>query len=110
MKTLWIVTTLAVTIVGCASLNRTLPTAEELSGQGDAVALERGRTQVVQQCIACHRMYWPEEYPPAAWAEIIPDMGARAGLSESQTRDVARYMVTASRYVRIQQASSSVTE
>ena len=107
MKRIWIPMALAIAVVGCAALNRTLPTPQEMGAAEDPAALERGRTLLVQQCIACHRMYWPEEYPPGAWAAIAPEMGSRAGLSAVQTRDLSYYLVTASKYVRTRQEPDS---
>ncbi len=62
----------------------------------DLEALRRGRALAVTECTGCHRLYWPNEYSPKEWPGIVRKMGARSSLSDSQTRDLESYYVSAS--------------
>ena len=86
----------------CAGIGRSLPRAEDLAvATGEDVdALRRGRVSYVRECTACHRHYWPEEYSPAAWGTIAPDMGERAGLAPGDIDDLTRFLQAASRESR----------
>ncbi len=83
-----------------------LPTGKQLlAGGSNSVSehycsVQRGRALVVTDCTACHRLFFPCEYPPGVWASIMQDMGRRANLSARQVGDLSRYMVAASRVTR----------
>jgi len=84
---------------GCAVAGARLPTAEHLARRSgaDLSMMKNGRAHYVRECTACHRRYWPAEYPPAAWRGIGPDMAERSGLSPSDARDLTFFLVEASR-------------
>ena len=86
-------------VVGCIADRPRLPAAEELAAEtgADAETLRAGRTTYLQNCTECHRLYWPGEYPAAAWRRILPDMGDRSGLSRAEIRDLTAFLVAASR-------------
>jgi len=91
---------------GCATLDRSLPTAETLLTYDivpqniDSKALNRGRALAVRQCSDCHRFFFPEEYPPEEWRVIIPQMAKRMSLSKEQLKDIDLYFQVASRALR----------
>jgi diheme cytochrome c len=95
-----------VVALGCAGGGRSLPTALQLPGPGQTPAqmqaLARGRALAVTECAACHRFFWPDEYPPEDWPEIMERMAPLASLSPKQGKELTAYMVAASRQVRSQ--------
>jgi hypothetical protein len=87
----------------CAGRGYAFPTADVVAPAGsDDLAreqLRRGRVIAITGCTGCHRALAPGQYPPARWPGIVRDMGARAGLSSDDVRDLAAYFVAASRAV-----------
>ncbi len=87
---------------GCSTSN-SLIQPEQLMKQdviepgADLETLRRGRAIAVTECTGCHRLYWPNEYPPSEWVAIVRKMGGRASLSDTQIRDLQAYYVSASR-------------
>ena len=87
--------------LGCSTPNSLLQ-PEQLIERGvvapgtDLEALRRGRALAVTECTGCHRLYWPNEYLPKEWPGIVRKMSARSSLSDSQTRDLESYYVSAS--------------
>ena len=96
----------ALLVAGCAMSTRTMPPATELGGDpGSLESLERGRMLIVTECTEFHRIYWPQEYPSAAWPDMVEDMGNRSALSEAQTHDIVEYYVAAARHAESSDAS-----
>ncbi len=87
-----------ITLVSCA--NYVLPTASELKKYDmlaenmDITALERGRPVMVQNCVECHRLIYPEELPTAAWDEVLPSMIRKADLQAQDMKDIQAYVHT----------------
>lgn len=83
-----------------------LPTARALlaadvpSADERYCSMQRGRALVVTECTACHRFFFPCEYPPAMWPSLIQNMASRPVLTNRQIGDMTRYMVAASRLTR----------
>ena len=69
-----------------------------------------GRALVVQNCVTCHRMYWPDEFPPPAWEDIVQNMAGRAGLSSAQSRDMTEYFIAASKWAEKAEAAEATEE
>ena len=95
--------TVATLLVGCLAASRTLPTPEDLletsavPHDADPQALRRGRALAVTSCASCHRLYWPEEYPPETWNPIVDRMAPLASLNTKQRADLLAYLQAASR-------------
>ncbi len=88
-------------VFNCATNRGSLPTAEQLVGHplADVTQLETfryGRSLAVTECATCHRFFWPHEYPPTEWPQIIRNMGRRASLDEAQINALTDYFVSAS--------------
>ncbi len=94
-----------VAIAGCAAMGmNTMPPASELVASGyadssETESLEQGRILIVTECTECHRIYWPSEFAPTVWPEILGDMGKRASLEPDGADAILRYYVAASRRV-----------
>ena len=88
---------------GCAAPQRTLPMPEVIITQGmvangiEAKEIAQGRALAVTECGGCHRFYWPREYPPDAWADIIKKKHAQLSLNKTQRTSLTEYFVAASR-------------
>ena len=92
---------LLLVVAGCAIGGGTLPMAADLStSQPEVDRLQNGRGVLIRECTACHRSYWPGEYPPAAWRSIVRDMSRRVGLTPKQSADLSLYLESASRFVQ----------
>jgi hypothetical protein len=89
-------------LVGCALGGRTIPSAESLSASSGVPAdvLQRGRGLWTRECAACHRTYWPDEYPPESWPDLALDMGERTGLGSAEIDDLTKFLVAASEAAR----------
>lgn len=94
----------AALVVGCTVSTGGLPAPRDLVEAGalspgaDTAALDRARALAITECAACHRFFWPREYPPESWRAVIPDMGRRASLSQSQIEALQVYFEAASRF------------
>lgn len=64
---------------------------------GDVDSLRRGMVISQTECVECHRIYWPAEFPPERWQGIARKMGKRAGLDRGQVEDMRFYLQSASR-------------
>ncbi|RJP21116.1 MAG: hypothetical protein C4520_10385 [Candidatus Abyssobacteria bacterium SURF_5] len=88
----------------CAGASKSLPTAEQLAALEEAPspidvdALRSGRALAVTECATCHRFYWPNEYSPAEWDEIVKKMGRRASFDQEQTAAVTLYYTLSSKW------------
>ena len=84
-------------VTGCVTGR--LPMPEQLVRSGavpqgaDLASLKKGRAVMITSCTECHRFYWPHEYRPDEWREILPDMAGRSSLSEEQTENITRYIL-----------------
>jgi hypothetical protein len=92
----------ALGLAACAIASRSLPLPEHLirqdvaSAELNLEALRKGRALAVTECMDCHRFFWPEEYTPSEWREIIRRMAPLSSLTKEQAMDLARYMEAAS--------------
>lgn len=85
-------------VAGCVAGKTSIPTIEEMSAAGtlpkgsDLDALRRGRTISVTECVACHRLFLPNEYSPEEWRGIVKRMAIRASLNERQAVELELYL------------------
>lgn len=89
----------AVVLFGCASMGR-MPVADEVVTQGEGADLDtlrKGRALVVNECVGCHRQYWPREFSAKQWSDIAQNMGRRASLTTPQTKALRSYLMAAAR-------------
>ena len=88
--------------LACGTHNALLPTAEQLAASGgipdgpNTDALKSGRALALTECVACHRFFYPGEYSPEEWNEIIQNKAKRLSLGKEQTADISLYLQTAS--------------
>jgi hypothetical protein len=62
--------------------------------------LERARELYVARCSRCHALHVPEQYPAAAWPQLIARMAPKAKLSVEERSEITRFLVTTSARVR----------
>ena len=83
----------------------TMPPASVLVTAGyadnsESETLERGRILAVTECTECHRIYWPAEFAPLDWPDILDDMGGRASLESDGVDAIGKYYVAAARHAQ----------
>jgi hypothetical protein len=83
---------------------RRLPSPAQLVKQGEhngkyeLSELEEGRTLFIKECASCHRHYWPAEYTPQRWREILHRHRKRGSLTQQQFAPLEKYLTLASHY------------
>ena len=88
--------------LACGTYTGSLPTPEQLAASVginkglDTDSLRRGRALAVTECVACHRFFYPREYSPEEWNEIILKKAKRLSLGKKQMEDIGFYLTTAS--------------
>ena len=91
-----------IVLVACVTNNTRLPPPEQLlmldegSTNPELENLRSGRSLAITECASCHRFYWPEEYSPEAWKEILRRMARLSSLSERQADHLTSYFLLAS--------------
>lgn len=96
-------------IQGCVSSSYSMPNSEQLISFGivdtsvDTASLDRGRALAMTTCHECHRQRWPQQKSPEEWPPYVRKMGRRGGLNSGQIRDLAFYMVEASKTAELEE-------
>ncbi len=88
---------LATAISGCSKVstpgsNAYVPTAADATATATLADLQSGRTLFINNCDRCHNLPVPENYTPAQWRTILPNMTNRAGLSASEITLLTKYV------------------
>ena len=52
----------------------------------------KGKTIYEQNCNRCHELKEIKNYSKSQWANILPDMSKKSGLTESQESTVSKYI------------------
>jgi hypothetical protein len=96
-----------IVVIGACAMSgmNTMPPASVLITAGyaensESENLERGRILAVTECTECHRIYWPAEFMPLDWSDILDDMGGRASLEADGVDAIRKYYVTAARHAQ----------
>ena len=54
--------------------------------------LQQGRTLYMNNCNSCHSLYSPDDYTPAQWRTILPNMTPRTGMTSAEIILVTKYV------------------
>jgi len=69
-----------------------VPSASDVTTNATLVELQQGRTLYMNNCEACHSLYSPDNYSPASWKNILPNMIGRTNLSQADAALVTKYV------------------
>jgi len=68
------------------------PSSGDATSTATLADLQQGRTLYMNNCGSCHSLYSPDDYAPASWKSIVPNMAGRANLSSAQSLLVTKYV------------------
>ena len=94
---IFLIVLLSLFLLACGMYQGSLPTLEQLAKSGDVpegldmASLKRGRTLAMTECVSCHRFFYPREYSPEEWNEIILNKAKRLSLGKEQIVDIGLF-------------------
>jgi|SRR5664279_5061 len=68
------------------------PTNGDVTATATLQDLQQGRTLYMNNCNSCHSLYSPDDYTPAQWRVILPNMAPRTGMTSAQILLVTKYV------------------
>ncbi len=68
------------------------PTNGDVTATATLQDLQQGRTLYMDNCNSCHSLYSPDDYTPAQWRTILPNMAPRTGMTSAQILLVTKYV------------------
>ena len=69
-----------------------VPSDSDVTANATLAELQQGRTLYMNNCGACHNLYSPDNYSPASWKSILPNMVSRTNLSQADAALVTKYV------------------
>jgi mono/diheme cytochrome c family protein len=79
---------------GCRTLAEIAPPVSPAMS-GDPGALNSGRQVYLQRCASCHSLEAVDDYTPAEWAELLPEMNRKSKLNVTQAEQLHQYLLSA---------------
>lgn len=69
-----------------------VPAMMDVTAGATLAELQQGRILFENSCGACHGLYSPDTYSASNWKSILSIMAPRAGLSQTNTNLVIKYV------------------
>ena len=79
---------------GCRTLAEIAPPVVPAMS-GEISSLSSGRQVYLNRCASCHSLEAVDDYTPAEWAKLLPEMNRKSKLNPLQAEQLHQYLLSA---------------